>query len=309
VTPPAAHGSFRLRDREEARVVGRRRARAWRLGCCGLALLAGCSGTSSPPQPPPPHTEVSLAVSISQSRFDEGTRRLRAAVTNTSDHAVHVATVGIAWSAFAPRSAPVPDGDLGPGETAALVLEYGEPRCDGTAAQPPALGVVVDGTEQDVPLERDDARGLARLHVRACAQQRLERSASVHLRLRREPVTRAGEEYLPGAVVVRRWSGAREPLDILDLAGSVLLELAPRDGRSVLPARLAARDDVLRLPVLVGSVHRCDAHALGQSSQTFLFSIYVRLRGEPAQRVTAIPDRPTRVALTGILDRDCGVGE
>jgi hypothetical protein len=128
----------------------------------------------------------------------------------------------------------------------------------------------------------------------------------VTLQLRRDPVVRAGEEYLPGAVVVRRRAGSREPLSILDLAGSVLLELAPVDGRSVLPARLAARDDVLRLPVLIGSVHRCDAHALGQSSQTFLFSIYVRLRGQPAQRVTAIPGRLTRVALTGILDRDCG---
>jgi hypothetical protein len=169
------------------------------------------------------------------------------------------------------------------------------------------MAVVVDGAVVDVPLEHDDARGLARLHVRACAQQRLERSASVALRLRREPVTRAGEEYLPGAVVVRRRPGAPEELSVLDLAGSVLLELKPRDGRSVLPARLAAEHDVLRLPVLVGSVHRCDAHALGQSSQTFLFSVYVRLRGQPAQRVTAIPDQATKEALTGILDRDCGI--
>jgi hypothetical protein len=289
------------------RVVGGRRRGAWLLATV-LALLAGCSGTSSPPEPSPPEADVLLAVSVSQSRFDEGTRQLRAAVTNTGDSTVHVETAGIAWSGFEPQPAPVPDGELGPGQTAGLVLEYGEPRCDGPATDRPALGVVVDGAEQDVPLERDDARGLARLHVRACAQQRLARSASVSLRLGHEPVTRAGEEYLPGAVVVQRRAGSREELTVLDLAGSVLLELVPRDGRSVLPARLAAEDDVLRVPVLIGSVHRCDAHALGQSSQTFLFSIYVHLRGQPAQRVTAIPDRATKEVLTGILDRDCGVG-
>ena len=281
-------------------------ARVWRVACGGLALLAACTGAAPEPQP---HRRVSLEVSVSQSRFDEGTRQLRAAVTNTGDHAVHVETAGIAWSGFEPRPAPVPAGDLGPGQTAGLVLEYGEPRCDGPATDPPAMAVVVDGAEQDVPLERDDARGLARLHVRACAQQRLERSVDVSLRLLRGPVIRAGEEYLPGAIVLRRRPGSSDELTLLDLAGSVLLDLVPRDGRSVLPVRLAAEDDVLRLPVLVGSVHRCDAHALGQSSQTFLFSIYVKLRGQPAQRVTAIPDRATKEALTGILDRDCGVGE
>ena len=89
------------------------------------------------------------------------------------------------------------------------------------------MGVVVDGAEQDVPLERDDARGLMRLHVRACAQQRLEPpSVDVSLRLRREPVTRAGEEYLPGSVVLRRRAGSTDKLTVLDLAGSVLLKLS-----------------------------------------------------------------------------------
>ena len=282
--------------------MGGRRART--LVCCGLTLLAACAAA-----PPEPDRQAPLGVSLSQSRFDEGTRQLRAAVTNTGHRTVHVDTAGIAWPGFAPSPAPVPDGDLGPGQTAGLVLEYGEPRCDSPSAGRPAMAVVVDGAEQTVPLERDDARGLIRLHVRACAQQRLERSVAVSLRMRLQPVTRAGEEYLPGAVVVRRRAGSTDELSVLDLAGSVLLDLAPRDGRSVLPVRLAAEDDVLRLPVLIGSVHRCDAHALGQSSQTFLFSIYVTLGGQPGQRVIAIPDKPTREALTGILDRDCGVGE
>lgn len=267
-----------------------------------LGVVSGCTSTA----PSPPAPDVPLEVSVSQSRFDEGTRQLRAAVTNAGEGTVHVETAGIAWSGFAPSPAPVPAGTLGPGQTAGLVLQYGEPRCDGPARGAPAMAVVVDGMEEEVPLEADDARGLARLHVRACAQQRLERSVSVTLRTHSEPVARAGEEYLPGAVVVRRRAGSTDELTVLDLAGSVLLDLAPRDGRSVLPVRLAAEDDVLRLPVLIGSVHRCDAHALGQSSQTFLFSIYVRLRGQPAQRVTAIPDRSTKGVLTGILDRDCG---
>ena len=37
--------------------------------------------------------------------------------------------------------------------------------------------------------------------------------------------------------------------------------------------------------MLLGSAHRCDAHALGQSSQTFLISAYLRLGDGAAQRV------------------------
>ena len=62
---------------------------------------------------------------------------------------------------------------------------------------------------------------------------------------------------------------------------------------------------MLAFPVLMGSAHRCDPHALGQSSQTFLISAYVRLGTDPVQRVVLPLSTAERNRLTGILDRDC----
>jgi hypothetical protein len=57
--------------------------------------------------------------------------------------------------------------------------------------------------------------------------------------------------------------------------------------------------------VLLGSVHRCDAHALGQSSQTFLISAYVRLDGHPTQRVVLPLTTAEKELLNGVVKRDC----
>ena len=110
----------------------------------------------------------------------------------------------------------------------------------------------------------------------------LDRAATVHLRLATSTETLRGEEYLPGRLVLRHRPGATGPVRVVDLGGSVLLDLVPRAGRDALPGRAARRTrTVLAFPVLMGSAHRCDPHALGQSSQTFLISAYVRLGSDP----------------------------
>jgi uncharacterized protein YceK len=279
-------------------------------GCLSVlvtaVMLTGCSTSAQRPQTR--QDAVRLEASVSQSRFDEGTRRLRAAVTNTGGAEVRLTSATIAWSGFAPDEADFDDAELAPGETAGILLQYGEPHCEGEPKGRVALSVDVDGTEHRVVLERDDAAALRRLHVRACSEQQLARGFDVTLELARRPVIRAGKEYLPGEVLVRRRNGSTDPLRVLDLRGSVLLDLVARDGRSALPRQLAAADDVLEVPTLIGSAHRCDGHALGQSSQTFLLSIFVRIGAGPDQRVIVIPGRSDRARLTGILDRDCGIG-
>jgi hypothetical protein len=92
----------------------------------------------------------------------------------------------------------------------------------------------------------------------------------------------------------------------MDLGGSVLIDLVPRDGRNALPGELRPQADSLSFPVLMGSAHRCDAHARGQSSQTFLISAYVRLADKPTQRVILPLTAAERDLLLGVIDRDCG---
>jgi hypothetical protein len=164
----------------------------------------------------------------------------------------------------------------------------------------------VDGRSRRLPLRVEDPGLLVRLQAKACAEQRLADAARVDLRLATRTVELDGEEYLPGDVVLRRRDGSAAPVRIVDLGGSVLLELLPRGGRAALPGVLAGDRDVLAFPVLLGSAHRCDAHARGQSSQTFLLSAYLRLAGRPVQRVVLPLTSAERDRLLGVIDRDCG---
>jgi hypothetical protein len=62
---------------------------------------------------------------------------------------------------------------------------------------------------------------------------------------------------------------------------------------------------VTRIPVRISPAGRCDPHALGNSSQTFLFGIHVRLGDKPPQRVVRFPTSTERRLLTALLDRSC----
>jgi hypothetical protein len=196
-----------------------------------------------------------------------------------------------------------------PGQTAAFTIRYGEPRCAVPGSGRPALVAVVDGQRRRLPLRVEDPGLLRRLRAKACAGQRLDAVAGVTLRLEPRTVRVGRAEYVPGAVVLSRRPGATGVVRLVDLGGSVLLVLVPRGGASALPGRLGPGSARTAFPVLLGSAHRCDAHARGQSSQTFLISAYVRLDDAPTQRVVLPLSSAERDRLLGLIDRDCGTAE
>lgn len=263
-----------------------------------VVLVAALAGGCTPAEEPGP-ARADLTVSVSQPRPDEGTRILRGAVLNAGSSAVQVTSVRLAWPALPSRPVPVGE-EVAAGDIAGFTLEHGPARCDDATAEPPSLAVVVDGTQRLVPLDSDDAATLRRLHDRACATQRLRRVARVDLRLEDRP----SSDRLLGTVVVRRRAGETTPVTVVDVAGSVLLRLTPRGVR--LPATLGPRDQRLTLPVQLTSARRCDAHAVTNSSQTFLLSIYLRLGDGPEQRVIAFPEPGPRRALVRLMERACG---
>jgi hypothetical protein len=287
--------------------MSRTRAAALAAAAVPLALLAGCSADRPPAAPASPTSTAAprLDASVAQFRFDEGTRNLKAGVTNNGDHDIRVSQATISWDGFAFPTVPLTDAAVLPGQTAAFTIAYGAARCGQPPATEPVLVAVIDGRTTRLPLRVEDPGLLDRLHAKACAAQVLDRAASVHLRLATSTETLRGEEYLPGRLVLRHRAGATAPVRVVDLGGSVLLDLVPRAGRGALPGELARDAEVLSFPVLMGSAHRCDPHALGQSSQTFLISAYVRLGSDPVQRVVLPLSTAERDRLTGILDRDC----
>src|SRR4051794_10735540 len=244
--------------------TARSRARRLLLALAASSLVAGvgCSAPSAPHSSPTP-APGRLVASVTQFRFDEGTRNLKAGVTNDSDTDIRVSQATIAWDGFAFPTVPVTGGVVHPGQTAAFSIAYGAPQCSAPPRTEPRLLAVVNGRTLRLPLRVEDPRLLLRLHAKACAAERLGAAATVRLRLATRTTRLRGEEYLPGRLVLTHRPGATDRVLIVDLGGSVLLDLLPRGGRRSLPGELAGERRELAFPVLLGSAHRCDAHALG----------------------------------------------
>lgn len=268
------------------------------------ALVSGLAGcTSAAPPAEGPRVQRLLA-SATQFRPDEGTRNLHAGVTNLGPRTVTVTSARVVWPGFSWQTVRIPAAPVPAGQTAAFVVRYGAAHCD-THPGAPYLLAEVDGRRLRLPLKVDLPGLLPRLRAHACAELRLARTAMVDLRLGRRTVRGQGGEYLPGVVVIRRRPGTGAPVTLVDLGGSVLFELRPVR-HDALPARLRPGAPLLRVPVRVGSAGRCDAHARGNSSQTFLFSTYTRLGDGPVLRSIFVPPLATQTRLLRLLDRACG---
>lgn len=281
-------------------MAGRRGPRVVAAVTVLAAGLAGCASAGPPAEHPP---APRLVASATQFRPDEGTPNLHAGVTNLGTRPVTVTSATVVWPGFSWRTVRIPAVPVPAGQTAAFVVRYGAAHCD-THPGAPYLLTEVDGRRLRLPLKVDLPGLLPRLLEHACAEQRLARTALVDLRLGRHSVTGPSGEYLPGVVVLRRRPGAATPVTLVDLGGSVLFDVLPaRHG--ALPARLRSAEPRLTVPVRVGSAGRCDPHARGNSSQTFLFSTYTRLGDDPVVRTIFVPPRATQALLLRLLDRAC----
>lgn len=286
-------------------------ARPWSsfLAVWMCVVSTACSPSVTPPPPPPSPSPTALRLSLSQPRWDEGTRTLRVAVINDGATPISVSSATIQSAGFQPEVAAVDDGVTEPGGIAGFAVQHGDAICGDAEVAPVSLSVTVDDSERVLPLEPDDEALLGRLHEQDCRQQRLDAAATLRLDFDEQTVVRNGEEYLLGALVVQRPPDADsvEPVTVVSFRGSVLLSLGP-DARRLhkrLPVTLRPSAEQLRVPVLTGSEHRCDPHALTNSSQTFLFNSFVRIGDDPVQRVLTIPSAAAKRQLGAIIDRDC----
>ena len=123
---------------------------------------------------PEPPAALRLDASVAQFRFDEGTRNLKAGVTNDGDRDIRVTPGHHRLGRPSPsRPSRSPTTPVQPGQTAAFTIAYGAARC---AARPsradPVLVAVVTGAPLRLPLRVEDPGLLLRLHAKACAQQR-----------------------------------------------------------------------------------------------------------------------------------------
>lgn len=282
-----------------------------------VVALAACSPSAAPPARTPAPGPSSRAVaaervpdrlldaSVAQFRNAEGTRDLLAGVTNNSERTIRVTTGTIDWSGFRFPTVEITDPTIPSGETAAFTIRYGRPVCGTRPGRSATMVTTVDGRTRRLPLRVQDPWLLVRLHRDACLAQSLDAVADVRLRLADRPREVRGQPVLPGDVVLQRRPRARAAVQVVELSGSVLLDLAPRQGAGALPARLGPSQASLSLPVYLASTGRCDAHALGQSQQTFLLGVYVRRGRGPVQRVLTVPGPAQQRTVMRMLSRAC----
>ena len=261
-------------------------------------LLSAACTAASRPAPDSPSPAPDLDVSVQQQRPDESTRVVGVDTTNRTDVPVHVSAVRLSGGGLDGPTTPL-DTDLLPGITVALRTPYGRPSCAHRGGDVTAQ-LRVRGRTVTYPVDAAGQDEVRRLLDYDCAGIKLARTADVRLSgpyrevaVRRKPMLRGR------LVVTRRSEGA--PVDVRSLGGSVLIALRPVDRLVDLPSD--ARRAVT--PVLLGSNGRCDPHALGGSTQTFLLSAYVRLADDPEQRVVLTPPRPVQGRVLDVVDRAC----
>jgi hypothetical protein len=265
-----------------------------------IACTSSDDGESSPP----------MAVSLIQRRSTEGSRTVAVTITNTGDTAFTIESVHLIWAPL-PEAPTSPTGtEFPPGRTLDQFTDYGRPDCSGYPSppvEPPVVELRFAGSEQVVtrPIDAEGRAWLHRLYVAACEKAALHDVARVRFLNNWTRIELEGTPYLRGRLALDR-VGSREPITVTSVFGSVLLSfdpMAPSRPVAVLKGDQAA----LRVPVRIGSSGRCDKHALGGSTQTYLLSVYVRHGDAPVQRLILTPDAPIRARILHVVHDACGI--
>jgi hypothetical protein len=282
------------------------------LGAALLAvvLLAGCGSdapTARPARasltplptrsetPPPPGIHLSFI----QQRFDEGTNRAQVRVINNTGRILYVRHVGVQWPGFPTglqkMPYPVPGG-------LTVDLRYFLPRADCRQSAGTATAYAVVDTKRRRIRQRmpaDGTRFLTRLWRTTCNERRIRHAATLSYGDSWSEEGSGLDAVLHGRLIVSR-SSDTEAVTVDQVQGSVLFALR-LPGGTMLPEG-ASR---VSLPIDI-SPGRCDQHGRSQSTQSFVFRVWVRLAGgEPLAEVVQ-PTKPQQDRLLAFLDHACG---
>ena len=249
--------------------------------------------------PTPEPLPRGVHLSFIQQRFDEGTDRAQVRVVNGTQRPLRVRSVGVDWAGYPLRLHRV-DYDV-PGQLT-VDLRYVLPRADcspAAGAAPIHAVAVTRGRTIRQPMPADGARFLHRLWRTECNARRLQRAAAVRY-ADRWTVEGAGKQsVLHGFIDLRRREGT-EDVTVDQVQGSVLFAMA-------LPGETTMAGDQHRAAIPVDfSYGRCDEHARSQSTQSFVFRVWLRLGdGEPLAQVVQ-PTGGQQRRLLRFLDFACG---
>lgn len=266
------------------------------LAALATVVLAACSPSEQGPLAEPP---AGFSAELLQYTFDVVNEDVVVKVRNTSDRSFTVRTLEV----LAPGFDGIGSVDFGtvvpPGRAFDLRLPYGAPACERSGSGPVRLRMEFTGTDEPVVVEAGNGEVLHRVYEQTCAAE--EAAEAV-------PMRWAGDWRVRGtgrtAVVVGTLEVGPVAADDVALAGinpTTQFQLTLQE-----PPVLQAGDRV-RVPVELRP-SRCDAHAVGESHQGFLFLVRLRFLAEDREAlVPVVPDEADRPLLTGYLLERCGL--
>lgn len=149
------------------------------------------------------------------------------------------------------------------------------------------------------------ADDLERVRAKECAQRELQRA--VRLSVGDWALEPGPDGGVPRGTLVLRLAESNEPGAVDSFGGNVLYTI-----RATGPARaplltLAAGQSEATLPLEVRAT-RCDAHALAESKQSYVFRVYVTVGGGPAELTTVRADAAGSALLDELAARTCVPG-
>jgi hypothetical protein len=244
---------------------------------------------------------------VLQLRFEEGTPDLHLRLTNSGDSSVQVASVRLAGPLSTPDAVPVvaETRTIAPGAVMTAPTAHEKPRCDAIGEPVTMVATLSDGSATDVELDAAGTEQVDRLVDRLCGLERVAESVRIRFLPSWRTSSSAGRPALVGTLALDRQGDASRDLDVVGVRGSVLLEFSLQASRD--DTSLSGDERSARLPVTLMPTGRCDGHALSQSQQTFLLSVFLRLEGESEQALIVSPGTGVRDRAMSLVRRGCGV--
>ena len=284
----------------------------------GVAASPESAPTDQPPTSDPPVTVPGLTGILEQYREDEILNLMQVKATNRSSSSVDILDLRLDWPGITGNE-PLSRGVLlPPGQRFDIPINAGRAVCSdppGADERPPpgrvlALGrASIDGgapVQIAIPIV-DSGKILPKFFPLSCRDQRVQWAAKVSFGTTwTNTTTKDGAPAVRGSVEMRR-NHSTEPITLVQLNGSVLLnlvDLSPSEPVAV----LEAGRDALSIPILVKQSGRCEPHELAESKKTFLIVLGVAIGDEPPIGDEVAFDIPTRVLLGKMINESCGVG-
>ncbi|MDQ3455202.1 MAG: hypothetical protein M3513_07040 [Actinomycetota bacterium] len=288
----------------------------WWLTAGLLSLLFGCSAPATEPAAAPAAAATlsygpdvpGITALAYRARSDEATtEQFQVRVRNTGATAFTVVGVALDSPGFLPLPVTPKESVFQPGALFDLRTPYGPVICEpGVAAEPAyaILEVLRDGRGPErvrVPMP-SDSETVSRMHAEDCAARQIADAVTVALSdLAIEP--RDGQPVVAGELTLDR-ADSTESIAVVDLLGSVILQVRPAAGTS-LPVTLKAEDSTLAVPIEIRQA-TCDPHYLSGATQPFRFPLWLSFDGGDEQYSEIPVPAAAQALLRSYLGQVCG---